>query len=373
MTAFAGVFSSRGPVPAAVRESLARHISRHPQEDVREDSHDRLHVVSFDAGLWRADGVHRDADGTFTIVAGDPVLHATGASRTDDVARLHAELRGKRNDALAGARGAFALVHYAPDRHELRLATDRGGIRPVYVCERDGLVFFATALRVLESIEALPLTVDLRGLANRLTFRTYLGTRTPYVGVTRLQAAETCRIDDSGTVYERFFDWTAIPESDAPLDVLAETAHSLFFDAVASRVRADSSAVSLLSGGLDSRFIVAELRRLEADVRTLNFSPVGTLDQVLSARFAEAAGTTHGEYPLPEGATAGDLSDWISSVRPRTGIEEDPCIARPGVVWHGFDGSFSIGYVHMPETQVRLLREDRVADAIAEDYRVRSL
>jgi hypothetical protein len=128
-------------------------------------------------------------------------------------------------------------------------------------------------------------------------------------------------------------------------------------DAVAVRLGGRERELSFLSGGLDSRCIVSALRSLDLAVVTFNFSPPNTLDEVLAARFAERAGTTHHSVNLDVNAfnAAGGLPAIAARALGQLGFTGAD--RRAPQIWSGDGGSVGLGFVYM---------NDAMADACAD-------
>ena len=81
------------------------------------------------------------------------------------------------------------------------------------------------------------------------------------------------------------------------LALMSKEAYDKFTTAIDRRLRSDTSAIAFISGGLDSRCVVAELCKRNVEVYTFNFSLSREQDQVLSAEFARQIGAIHKEFP----------------------------------------------------------------------------
>ena len=62
-------------------------------------------------------------------------------------------------DVVTRLRGRFALALWDARKERLLLARDRFGERPLYLAEKDGVLYFASEVKALRA--ALPLAVDL--------------------------------------------------------------------------------------------------------------------------------------------------------------------------------------------------------------------
>src|SRR5439155_551720 len=234
-------------------------------------------------------------------------------------------------------------VHYPPDAGRLTLVTDKLGVRPLYYWIGEDHVIFATAMRVLEALAEVPKQMDLRAVTEAACFGFPLGDRTPYQGVRALRAAEVVQVSGAGVARSQYWRWDDIPPARRPQQELLQEAYDRFTAAVACRRRGDRTTTAFLSGGLDSRCVVAALRAQGAEVHAFNFALPGTQDRILGAACAAALGARHHQGTMRPDAVLRKLlrpavADAVADI-PRRGIREeldDLRCADPGRSLHLF-------------------------------------
>jgi asparagine synthase (glutamine-hydrolysing) len=366
VTLLAGVYSRdpAKPVSEQVCESLRRALSRHPSEEIQTFMDGRCFLLKADIGAYGSPALQLDQNGV-SYMAGEPLLaHPDGQPRTRalDLEELHADLSRGDAASLKRARGVFCLAHYQPDTGSLTLATDKLGIRPIYYWIGESYVIFATALRILESVAEIPKVMDIRAVTETFALEYPLSDRTPFAEVSLMRAAEIIHVDGNRVTRDQYWAWDNIRESSVPTQELAAESYRIFLDAVALRNGADSTTAAFLSGGLDSRAIVAALVQRGLHVHTFNFSLTGTQDQVFGADFARKIGTTHTEQPRVVGrqVSAKIMADaWSASAEGASHPAE-----RPNLVWSGDGGSVTLGHVYLNRPMVAAARAGRTDAAI---------
>jgi asparagine synthase (glutamine-hydrolysing) len=154
---------------------------------------------------------------------------------------------------------AFAIVEHATGT--VTLARDRLGIKPMYLAETPGRLRFASTLPALLAAGDVDTSLDKVALQHYMTFHSVVpAPRTIVSGVRKLPPATVRVIKSDGTSTEKVYweaDFTRTREMDR-----AEWAHEVgqaLRKAVERRMVADVPVGVLLSGGLDSSFIVALL------------------------------------------------------------------------------------------------------------------
>ncbi|GIE93123.1 N-acetylglutaminylglutamine amidotransferase [Paractinoplanes rishiriensis] len=154
---------------------------------------------------------------------------------------------------------AFALVEHESGR--VVLARDRLGIKPMYLAEAPGRLRFASTLPALLAAGEVDTSIDKVALQHYMTFHSVVpAPRTILTGVRKLPPATVRTIEPDGRSREHVY-WEAsftrhagLSEADWP-----EALHEKLKLAVERRMVADVPVGVLLSGGIDSSYIVALL------------------------------------------------------------------------------------------------------------------
>ena len=155
--------------------------------------------------------------------------------------------------------GMFAFVIVSHESGEVMMARDRLGIKPLYVAETPGRVRFASTLPALLAAGDVDTSIDKVALQHYMTFHSVVpAPRTILSGVRKLPPATIRTIRADGSYRDDLY-WAAsftrhIDAADWP-----ELIHERLRVAVERRMVADVPVGVLLSGGIDSSYIVALL------------------------------------------------------------------------------------------------------------------
>jgi asparagine synthase (glutamine-hydrolysing) len=372
MTLIAGIFSRypRSEISEADCSAIRRTISRHPGDTVTEFLDRRLFVAKVDVQSYSQRAWMTTTDGSIATLVGEPLLPPddTGVQggRDADLNRLHRASDGERRRLLATSRGVFAAVLYDAVSGSLTIANDRLGVRPMYIWIGGAFVVFASQLRVLEQLQLVPKIMSLRGVTELIAMGMPLGDRTPYSGIILMKAAEIFEAKADGVRRSTNCRWDEIPASTHDLDRLGREAYDLFCDAVRVRLGSDRTTAAFLSGGLDSRAVVAALRAECAKLYTFNFAPSGTQDQIFGAEFARVAGTVHTERPMNLGDPSWSalMADAWGAICRSSAPNGSAVAERPGLVWSGDGGSVGLGHVYVSRAITDILRAGKVDEGI---------
>lgn len=373
MSIFAGVYARRAGqmVPAELRAQLRAAVSRHPEDKdrVQETESGPLLLFTLDVGALGGTGQHAGPD-ALAFAAGAPLLQQGAApdprplARDDSVAAIAQDIVAGGQRALRACRGTYCAVVFDIGAQRLHLVTDKSGVRPLYCWVSPDFIVFATAQRIIEAVSFCKKTLSMRGVAESSCFGFPLGDRTPYENVISLLAGEQLSVDAAGMRRTRYWRWDEpMPPAHSSLPP-HERLYQSFQQAVRIRLGEDRATASFLSGGLDSRVIVAELRHAGAAVFTANYAPPGSQDQVLGKMISDRLGTHN--TPLVRTAVVEGDPYSKATVREWLKIPEYAAAgpARPRVLWSGDGGSVGLGHVYLNQAIVDSLRAGKVQESI---------
>jgi asparagine synthase (glutamine-hydrolysing) len=155
--------------------------------------------------------------------------------------------------------GMFAFALWDARRRRLLIARDRVGKKPLYYCERDGRLSFASELAALMADDEIPREVDPAAVDCYLAYGYVQAPRSIWRAVKKLPPAHTLLWEDGRARLERYWRLDYARKLDAPLPELEEELRRLVAAAVRRRMVADVPLGALLSGGVDSSIVVSEL------------------------------------------------------------------------------------------------------------------
>ncbi|MDS0293768.1 asparagine synthase-related protein [Halogeometricum luteum] len=184
--------------------------------------------------------------------------------RSSDDAATIAEFCARRYEAdgeefAAGLNGSFVVVVYDSDEREALVVTDRLGTRPVYRVRPDeGTFVFSTQMQSLPVRPDVDAEFDVEYLAEYFTLGAVGGVRTPFTGVEELLPSSVTTVDlDAGTVDTERYWRPRYDPVDEPFSSFAERFVDRFETVLEERLDPDLTYGLLLSGGSDSRAILA--------------------------------------------------------------------------------------------------------------------
>ena len=225
--------------------------------------------------------------------------------------------------------GLYTAVLYDPPTHQLHLINNRYGLRPLYWTVHRGRLTWASEVKALLALPAFTPQLDREALESFLAVGYLDGDRTWFEGIQRLPGAAVLSWDLQTHSHHlaSYWSWSDVPPLDGhpnPRDLAAELG-GLFKDAVARRWRDQQRVGLVLSGGLDSRAILAAAPEPPVSA---TFGHPDSADARLAARAAHRKGADHHLLELR-------AADWLAS--------------RLDAVWWT-DGMLDILHMHGVET-----------------------
>jgi hypothetical protein len=280
---------------------------------------------------------------------------------------LSGALTSKDTSILKNCQGTFSLCWYNFVNRELVLATDKLGARPLYYYKDKNFIFFSGALYILEALDSIPKRMDLIALTEELILGSPLGARTPYADMKVLRGGEYLKVEGLRANTFHYFRWADVPSLKGEMDELLKHAYTTFATAMESRAWRDSTAVSALSGGLDSRCIVTSLWEMGKKVFTGNLAFPESQDAVYAKEYARKLGLNFRSFPRydDEQYKENIFTDVMSKLASELEVSEryPPKFSR--LIFSGDGGSVGLGHVYMNEHIVANMRNNRIEKTIS--------
>ena len=179
-------------------------------------------------------------------------------------------------DCLRRLRGMFGLALWDGRNHELLLARDRLGIKPLYYAVHNGVLYFASEQKSILAVSGLPRRLELRAMQTLFGYGFVTGPRTLCKGILRLSPGHYLALSQGELKIRKYWDVRFPPgTSTEPMseDDWTEALFEKLKETVRLHLRSDVPIGAWLSGGIDSSGIVALMSRLSnRPVQTFSIS-----------------------------------------------------------------------------------------------------
>jgi asparagine synthase (glutamine-hydrolysing) len=220
-------------------------------------------------------------------------------SDTECVVHLYEEMGA---DCVLKLRGMFGLAIYDERRHQLLLARDRLGKKPLYYAEQNGRLFFASEIKAILAVAPELATINPPALLQYFYFGYIPDPETSFTAIHKLPPGHLLEFKHGDIRIRKYWD---LPEYDtyqpgSEEECLEELERRLS-EAVRMRMISDVPLGALLSGGTDSSIVLALMARASSQpVKTFSVGFHHTdFDETPCARLvAERFGADHHELIL---------------------------------------------------------------------------
>lgn len=267
---------------------------------------------------------------------------------TGDAEFLAGLCRAEDWSGLAAVDGVFVALAYQPARRRVLLFNDRHGLKPLYWTRWRGGLAWAAEYKAFVELPGFVPNLDARALPAFVALGYLYENGTWLEGVERLPAATVLQWDwpENTLQSRRYWSWdrVTLPAGDIQLPALAEELGGVFRRGVERRCRPDRGPVGLsLSGGLDSRAILAGMPAATEPVPLLTFGAPDSGDNAIAATVAAQRPTRHhwielgGEDWLAPRLAAVWWTDGMLDLRHMHGVEALAGIRRAYAV--GLNGA----------------------------------
>ncbi len=215
--------------------------------------------------------------------------------------------------------GQWAVAFWNRRARRLVLARDRVGVRPLFMAEHAGSVYFASEVKAIFAADpTLPRAFDPVGLSQTFTFWASLAPRFVFAGVQEIPPGEAWTLEDGQWKRKTTFSFSFPPQthdSSADLDEATEQVRRTLEQATALRMlRSDVPVGCYLSGGLDSSLVAALGRRYAGDrfhTFSLSFEDAEYDESDFQRQMVEHLGSQHHGVVVKRGDIARVFPDVV--------------------------------------------------------------
>lgn len=195
-------------------------------------------------------------------------------TNTDTEVILAAYIRWGK-DCLHRFNGMFAFAIWDKEQHELFVARDRMGIKPLYYSFINGQFIFASEIRAIINSGLISKKVNIEAVAEFIQYQTVHAPHTILQDVNMLMPAHFMEFKNEQLTSTKYWDINSITKEHQELDYQQTCAgvKQLLAEAVERRLVADVPFGAFLSGGIDSSAIVGLMSQVSSEkVQTFNVS-----------------------------------------------------------------------------------------------------
>lgn len=296
-------------------------------------------------------GVYIWVDGE--IFNANEFIDVKAPARTD-VALARVAMDGMKPADLRRIDGIYNAVVYNSVTGKVYLVSDRYGYRHLYWSTHNGELAWASEVKAFLGLPSYKPVLSEEALHEFLEIGYMLGDHTWFEGVKVLEpgCVLTWNTRERTWSMDSYWFWDKIATSLEPIDEddAAVELGRLFRRAVEKRSADPGAFVVSLSGGLDSRAVLAALPGFGPAIHTMTFGKRGSDDLRIASRVSKVKGATHctcyidEENWLPPRIAGVWYTDGMVDMKDLHGIEALPMMmSRFDYLLNGFAGDLVVG------------------------------
>lgn len=209
--------------------------------------------------------------------------------------------------------GTFCLAVWDRRRNRLIIANDRFGFQNLYYAHVGEKFLFSPEIKGILEDKTVSRNLNLTAISEYMRFQQLLGDKSFFEEVKLLPPASICilDVDSNHLTMECYWEWRSLnplPEGLEIREVAFEAGRRLG-RAVEERLAGAERPGLFLSGGLDSRCLLALAKNRSRPFTTITYGHPASRDFILASRSARIAGSRHHTFPYTDGFWIQDVVD----------------------------------------------------------------
>jgi len=198
------------------------------------------------------------------------------------------------NNFVSRLKGAFNIVIWDWKEKKLIVANDRYGLRPIYYSHYNSKLYLASEVKAILTCNDISKSLDDYAVASLFFFRFVGEDRTYFESIRLLPPASFLVFKDNKISISNYWDFDfSDKKGDKSQDYYEEMLGSLILQAVERHIKDNVRITIPLSGGLDSRTILASVNKEHYPINTVTFGTKDMDDVRIAKQVSDALGTKH--------------------------------------------------------------------------------
>jgi asparagine synthase (glutamine-hydrolysing) len=256
--------------------------------------------------------------------------------------------------------GIYSAVLYDRAKQQIYLISDRYGLRPFYWAKIGRSLAWASEAKAFLAMPSFQAQIDPAAVEDFLGLRYFIGNRSWFKGVELLPAATILSWNlQAETLQQRRYWWwdeiAPLPESVNQIEVIEEVGR-LFIESVKRQTLTPERVGITLSGGLDSRAILAAMPDPGYPIHSVTYGKPGCEDVRIASQVAKLKASPHHIVEL-------NSTNWLQSRIQNVWVTDGACSLMHmqylsalekirgedlfDVVLHGTGGGGFLGGLHL--------------------------
>jgi asparagine synthase (glutamine-hydrolysing) len=208
--------------------------------------------------------------------------------------------------------GIFLILIYDIESKTIYLISDKFNLFPLYIWMESGVIYFSSKIKSFLKLNRFKPEKDTESFSDFFRYGHILGNKTHLKSVSRIPPASVITFDKSGCKTERYWDFYTKDESQAiSKNECLEEIISIWDRVVNRSIKGDMKPIIQLSGGLDSRAIIAPINTIKENVLTFTLGMKGSDDIKIAKIISSRLNLQHYVYEIDGDVTADYAEEFV--------------------------------------------------------------
>lgn len=199
-----------------------------------------------------------------------------------------------KNDFIFKLKGAFNIIIWDRKEKKLTVFNDRYGLRPTYYSQHNNRLYLASEVKAILTCNDVSKNVDDSAIASLFFFGFVMGNKTYFESIKLLPPASFLVFKNNEIFISNYWDFNFLDKNEGKTqDYYEQKLGNLILQAIERHVEDGTRITVPLSGGLDSRTILASIPEEYHPINTITFGTKDMDDVQIAKRVSETLGTNH--------------------------------------------------------------------------------
>jgi len=199
-----------------------------------------------------------------------------------------------RNYFIFKLKGAFNIIIWDSKEKKLTVINDRYGLRPIYYSQHNNKLYLASEVKTILTCNDVSKNINDSAIASLFFFGFVMGDETYFELIKLLPSASFLIFKNGEVSISNYWNFNFLDRKEGKgQDYYEEALGGLILQAIQRHVRDNVRVTVPLSGGLDSRTILASIRKEYYPINTVTFGTKDMDDVRIAKLVSDALGTNH--------------------------------------------------------------------------------
>ena len=201
-------------------------------------------------------------------------------------------------DFVKNLNGSFVIIIFDTKNQKVIITNDRFRLRPFFYTKNGEIFLFASEVKAILEDKTFKKEICHEAVANFFAFEMILNDKTLFEGIRVLPPASILTWSKGKLSIKKYWDFEFKEDGQHPKEYYVTNLVPIFRRAVERRMKGNYRIGVSLSGGLDSRSILAAINEEHYPIRSITYGIRGGDEAKIAEKVAKKLGTSHKFFEL---------------------------------------------------------------------------